>query len=205
VVYLENRVSPNFLTTKKLAIFEIIASQAAIALENARLYSDLEAAVKIREDFLALNPSLEKTSPSPNHLDIKMKNISILIIDDEPDICLSLQMVLELEGFSVHSASNGQDALNFLHSGSDLPWLILLDLMMPVMDGLEFLKIIRHDPIVSRIPVIVVSACARSEVVGEVRSYRVDQILSKPISLDFLLGSVFEVLSGAQQAALHPA
>ena len=59
----------------------------------------------------------------------------ILVVDDDPDIRDSLREVLEDEGYDVASVGNGREALDYLKQASPRPWVILLDLMMPVMDG----------------------------------------------------------------------
>jgi CheY-like chemotaxis protein len=102
----------------------------------------------------------------------------VLIIDDEKDIRESLQQFLEFDDYPVKIASNGSEGLSTL-SQLPLPQLILLDLMMPVMDGWAFAEALRAQPILSGCPVVVMSAF----------SERADSILSqgvlqKPIHLD---------------------
>ena len=79
----------------------------------------------------------------------------VLVVDDDPDICLILQDVLEAEGCMVIVAHNGQEALRVLEQRR--PDVIVLDLMMPVMDGWEFAARLQQAPRWS-IPVVVVSA-----------------------------------------------
>src|SRR4051812_37667489 len=86
-----------------------------------------------------------------------MRCQSVLIVEDERDIRDTLEEVLKYEGFSVHSSSNGQEALTLLKT-IERPCLILLDMMMPVMNGWEFLQMQRQDEILATIPVVVVSA-----------------------------------------------
>jgi CheY-like chemotaxis protein len=81
----------------------------------------------------------------------------ILVVDDDPDILEALSEILEAEGFEIRRARNGKEALERLEP--DPPQLILLDLMMPVMDGWEFAQRMRQKPAaVSSIPLIVLSA-----------------------------------------------
>jgi CheY-like chemotaxis protein len=82
----------------------------------------------------------------------------VLVVDDDPDICIILQDVLEAEGCRVMVAHNGQEALQVLEHKR--PALILLDLMMPVMDGWEFSARLQQLPELQEIPVVVVSADA---------------------------------------------
>jgi len=85
-----------------------------------------------------------------------MREAKILVVEDDDDIRDSLKELLEEEGYQVDTAANGEQALNRLRGGA--PQLILLDLMMPVMDGWEFQKQLRESPSFSRVPIIVISA-----------------------------------------------
>lgn len=111
-----------------------------------------------------------------------MSNRSILIVEDEREIREVLQQALEFEGYTTLAASNGAEAMDALDK--ETPALILLDLMMPVMDGWEFLE--RRKPRDAAIPVIVVSAVAG---MGS-RSAKADAFLKKPVELDTLLQTV---------------
>lgn len=84
--------------------------------------------------------------------------MSIVVVDDEDDIREAVQVVLEAEGYRTAAAANGQEALELLRRGEQPPCLILLDLMMPVMDGWEFLKEIAEEPRLLSIPVAIMSA-----------------------------------------------
>lgn len=93
-----------------------------------------------------------------------------------------MAQLLTLEGFEARTAANGRDALQYLQQG-DLPELILLDLMMPVMDGWEFRRIQREDPALAKLPVIVLSAldATRAAEFGDA------VFLTKPLDFDRLL------------------
>src|SRR4051812_7004066 len=81
----------------------------------------------------------------------------ILVVEDDPDIRDAIRSVLEDEGYKVNTAVNGRDGLDAL-SKMPPPCLILLDMMMPVMSGYEFLAHLRRQEHLAPIPVIVVSA-----------------------------------------------
>jgi chemosensory pili system protein ChpA (sensor histidine kinase/response regulator) len=110
----------------------------------------------------------------------------MLIVEDDPDIREVLQMILEGDGFTVLTAKNGLEALQELHEAKPygLPFLVLLDLQMPVMSGQEFLKALRAEPAkeLSQLSVVVLSAGK-----VELGNLKVQDRLSKPIDVEKLL------------------
>ena len=80
----------------------------------------------------------------------------VLVVDDEPDLCETVQIVLQLEGYDVVTSCDGVDALAQLRGGVH-PCLILLDLMMPRMSGMQFRQEQLHDPALREIPVLAVT------------------------------------------------
>jgi CheY-like chemotaxis protein len=107
---------------------------------------------------------------------------SVLIVEDDADLREMMAQLLSLEGFNATTVSNGREALEYLHEG-DRPDVILLDLMMPVMDGWEFRRRQQADPDVSGVPVIVLSALDQSRAAD----VRADAFLKKPLDFDRLL------------------
>ncbi len=120
---------------------------------------------------------------------------TILVVEDDEDIRSSLLDVLSDEGFAVAGAEDGDQALEYLRSGSTRPVLILLDLMMPRMDGREFREAQLADPELAGIPIVLVSADA--DVERERRALRAAGSLRKPIKLVELV----EVISRYSAAA----
>ena len=120
----------------------------------------------------------------------------VLIVEDDDGIRETLQEILLEEGYAVSVAENGRRALEVLASGRPLADLIVLDLMMPVMNGQEFRVHQLAHPRWSRIPVVVISA---SEPADAWRG-QVARFVAKPFSLDTILGAVSENLSGVAQA-----
>ena len=82
---------------------------------------------------------------------------AVLVVDDDPDIRLALAEFLIDEGFRVRCAANGREALQAL-AGDPGDCLILLDLMMPIVNGWQFLDARARDPALARVPVIVITA-----------------------------------------------
>ncbi len=119
----------------------------------------------------------------------------ILVIEDDDDIRETIRDVLQDEGYRVDTAANGREAIDHLQDGH-LPAVILLDLMMPVMNGAEFLDELSADPRLVTIPVIVVSAWPRQS--GRVGRHSTAYV-RKPIDLRELLGQI-ERLGGGRLA-----
>lgn len=115
-----------------------------------------------------------------------MKGQSLLIVEDDRDIQDSLREVLEMEGFQVEIVSNGQEALSFLEKGKPVNG-ILLDLMMPIMDGYEFLDHFYSKKNRQAIPIVVLSASPDAIRIATERNLR---YVKKPIDLDLLLKAV---------------
>ena len=115
---------------------------------------------------------------------IKPNNKSILVVEDNIDIQESLKATLELEGFSVFTADNGKEAIEQLEI-IPTPCLILLDLMMPVMNGWEFVEEINKDIMLSSIPIVVVTAIGDSN-----KSPKTDGYIPKPINYEALISAV---------------
>ncbi|HEY3356918.1 MAG TPA: response regulator [Polyangia bacterium] len=111
----------------------------------------------------------------------------VLVIDDDFDIRLMIANILELEGFRVQSAANGLEAIRQLQSGLR-PTLILLDLMMPVMNGWQFMDEQARDPALRGIPVVLVSGDER--LADRAATAGVAGYLRKPVDLDDLLRTV---------------
>lgn len=107
--------------------------------------------------------------------------MSLLVIEDEKDIREVLRSALELEGYRTFTASNGQEGLQALER-LPRPCLILLDMMMPVMNGWEFLKALKESDVLATIPVVVVSAAGE-----RARDSKANGFIKKPIDLDLLL------------------
>ncbi|MEO6419199.1 MAG: response regulator [Polyangiaceae bacterium] len=118
----------------------------------------------------------------------------MLIVDDDADIRETISLALEDEGYEVAAAANGADALRHLRTALRPPNLILLDLMMPVMDGIEFRTRQREDALFAGIPVLVITASGNAK--EQVKLLAVDGIIKKPIALQTLLDTV--------RRSLHP-
>ena len=124
----------------------------------------------------------------------------ILCIEDEPEMIDLIRLILGRRGFEVVGAAGGKEGLEKVRQQP--PELVLLDLMMPDMDGWEVYQQIKADEKTKDIPVIVVTAKAQSidKVLG-LHIAKVDDYIAKPFSPQDLLNSVEKVLSAKNSAA----
>lgn len=125
---------------------------------------------------------------------------SILIVDDEPMARDLIRLMLERAQFKVSEAMDGFDALAKVKSVA--PDLIILDVMMPGMDGFSFCRSLRADPVTTKIPVIMLSARTHPESVREGMEAGATRYLSKLVSRKDLVQNIRDVLSGATEPEL---
>jgi CheY-like chemotaxis protein len=111
----------------------------------------------------------------------------VLVVDDDRDIRDSLVEVLEDQGYRAAGAANGLEALELMRTGATLPCVILLDLMMPIMDGRGFREAQLENPDWTQIPVIAISAY--DDVDAQARALAVEH-LRKPLAIRPLLEAV---------------
>src|SRR5262252_4292670 len=111
---------------------------------------------------------------------------TVLVVEDDPDIRDIVQDLLESEGYDVIPASHGKQALEFLREVKDSarPALVILDMMMPLVDGRQVLEAMRREPRLASIPVLVISAVVREKPEGA------SGFLRKPVSLEKLFEAV---------------
>ncbi|HKB11791.1 MAG TPA: response regulator [Vicinamibacterales bacterium] len=114
-----------------------------------------------------------------------VRHCPVLIVEDDEDLREMMAQLLTLEGFETATVANGREALEYLHNASK-PDVILLDLMMPVMDGWEFRRQQQADPLLALVPVIILSALDQN------RAATLDAtaFLKKPLDFDRLLSLV---------------
>src|SRR5688572_4988650 len=125
------------------------------------------------------------------------KPLTLLILEDQAEILESIKLLLSELPFKVVSASDGIEALQYLKDNQDVS-LILSDINTPRMNGLEFLSVLKKDPILCRIPVILQSA-ATDEEVQEGLSKGADLWLPKPYTGAELYAAIIKVLANQLQ------
>jgi DNA-binding response OmpR family regulator len=117
----------------------------------------------------------------------------ILIVDDEPSIVVPIQFLMEQQGFSVLVAENGEDALDAIYKYK--PDLILLDIMLPRIDGYEVCEIVRLNPEYRKIKIIFLTAKGREVEIAKGLALGADAYITKPFSNTELVAKVKELLN----------
>ncbi len=107
------------------------------------------------------------------------------MVDDDADIRDSLREVLEDEGYEVACVGNGREALEHLMAASPRPCVILLDLMMPVMDGWQFRKEQKQHPEIAGIPLVIITATGKRPVLVDAV-----ELVMKPLDLSRLFEAI---------------
>lgn len=116
----------------------------------------------------------------------------ILLIDDEADILEFVKYNLERDGYEVHTASNGKEGLEVALTVK--PHLILLDMMMPIMDGIETCKAIRESATLKNVMVVFLSAVGSEETQLQGYNAGADDYINKPIKMNILRSRVQAIL-----------
>ena len=111
---------------------------------------------------------------------------TVLVVDDDPELRVLLETCLRVEGYDVLTAQNGSDALSLARQAP--PCLILLDLMMPVMDGIEFRRAQQRAPELRDVPVVCLSAHHKARQTA--LDLGLNDCLGKPFDLDDLISVV---------------
>ncbi len=117
----------------------------------------------------------------------------ILIVDDEPNIVISLEFLIKKEGFTVAVAADGEEALAKVTEFS--PDLILLDVMMPKKSGFEVCEALRADPQQSGLKIIMLTAKGRDTEMAKGLALGADAYMTKPFSTKDLIARIREVLA----------
>jgi len=121
----------------------------------------------------------------------------ILIVDDEPSIVVPIQFLMEQQGYSVLVAENGEDALDVIYKYK--PDLILLDIMLPRIDGYEVCEIVRLNPDYRDIKIIFLTAKGREVEIAKGLALGANAYITKPFSNTELVAKVKELLDNTNE------
>ena len=123
----------------------------------------------------------------------------ILIVDDEPGIVVPIQFLMEQQGYLVMIAERGEDALDLIYQYK--PDLVLLDIMLPGIDGYEVCEIIRLNPNYRKVKIIFLTAKGREEEIAKGLALGADAYITKPFSNADLVAKVKELLEKTYEEA----
>lgn len=140
-------------------------------------------------------PQNTQTQPFP--LPINFQGMKALVVDDNARCCELLEKMLLSLSFQVTLARSGRDALDFLQQASDKPayHLIVLDLIMPDVDGLHTAEHIRKNPIFANIPIILLLTFGREDLIQQAMAVGVNGFLTKPIKQSLLFNTIMELFT----------
>jgi DNA-binding response OmpR family regulator len=123
----------------------------------------------------------------------------ILIVDDEPNVLVPIQFLMEQQGYRVMTAERGEDALDLIYQYK--PDLVLLDIMLPGIDGYEVCEIIRLNPDFRDVKIIFLTAKGRESEIAKGLALGADAYISKPFSNTTLVARVKELLETTHEEA----
>lgn len=116
----------------------------------------------------------------------------VLIVDDEPNIAISVDFLMRREGFEVLVAHDGEEGLARIRA--DRPDLVLLDVMMPKLDGFEVCKAVRADPALAGVRILMLTAKGRAQEITKGLALGAEAYIPKPFSTRELVAKVKELL-----------
>ena len=116
----------------------------------------------------------------------------VLIVDDEPNIVISVEFLMKREGFAVSVARDGEEALERIHS--DRPDLVILDVMMPKLNGFEVCERVRADPQFAALRILMLTAKGREAEMRKGLALGADAYIAKPFSTRDLVNRVKSLL-----------
>jgi two-component system alkaline phosphatase synthesis response regulator PhoP len=122
----------------------------------------------------------------------KADKVKILIVDDEPNIVQTLQDRLEMNDFNVVTACNGKEGLDM--AIQETPDVVLLDVIMPVMDGLEMLEALRKEPTCQDVSVVMLTARSQTQDIARANACGIEDYIVKPFDLSELLEKIESIV-----------
>ncbi len=121
--------------------------------------------------------------------------LKLLFVDDEVFNHEFIRVALQQDGYDIACVSSGQAALDWLYQ--QLPDLLIVDMVMPGLSGLDLCRLLRHNPDTASLPILVLSGMDNSAEVAQAFAAGADAFLSKPIQVDQLRWKITQMLSGS--------
>ncbi len=121
--------------------------------------------------------------------------LKLLFVDDEVFNHEFIRVALQQDGYDIACVSSGQAALDWLYQ--QLPDLLVVDMVMPGLSGLDLCRLLRHNPETASLPILVLSGMDNSAEVAQAFAAGADAFLSKPIQVDQLRWKITQMLSGS--------
>ena len=153
------------------------------------LEDDIDEIITALDDFIKNHENIIKNDEIEILDDVDLSDVNILVVDDDIKNIFVLDNILAESNGNVFTAYNGQEAIDLLRSNSDID-IVLMDIMMPVMDGYEAIKTIREDSELKNIPIIAVTAKTMKEEKEKCLKIGADDFVSKPIDMEMLISLV---------------
>jgi len=117
----------------------------------------------------------------------------ILIVDDEKEFLALIREALEMRGFEVITACNAVES--GLELATRLPSLILMDIKMPGIDGMQACKAIKRNPVTKNIPIVIVSGLVENSYAKKAKKLGITECLTKPVDIEKLINKIQEILN----------
>ncbi|MGH9247272.1 MAG: response regulator transcription factor [Acidimicrobiales bacterium] len=131
-----------------------------------------------------------------------MAPLTVLVVEDDPVILRLLEVNFDMEGFVVRTATDGQEALDSVRT--DRPDAVVVDIMMPVLSGLDFLAGLRGDPAIADVPVLLLSAKAQASDIRTGLAAGADDYVTKPFEPLDLVERVTRLVDRRSSTETHP-
>jgi CheY-like chemotaxis protein len=148
-----------------------------------------ETALFLHRVVADLPPEKQKMLDRLHHSDDALVGKKVVVVDDDVRNIFALSSVLERRGMTVLSASTGREAISLLESTSDVA-IVLMDIMMPEMDGYETMQVIRRNPAFRRLPIIALTAKAMKGDREKCLEAGASEYLAKPVNTEQLLSAL---------------
>jgi CheY-like chemotaxis protein len=184
VVFTGRELSPD----EEVQLHRLARSVVVKGVESPERLLD-ETALFLHRPMTSLSPSKQRMLERLHRSDDALANKKVLVVDDDVRNIFALSSVLERHGMRVLTAGTGREAISTLESTSDVA-IVLMDLMMPEMDGYETMQVIRQNSALRRLPIIALTAKAMKGDREKCLEAGASEYLAKPVNTEQLLSTL---------------